>query len=144
MERRTATRLQRVAEPSNLLTFNPEKYRKLVSPYDPKADLTARARSFLHSNCSTCHVEAGGGNAQMELEFTTEADKMRVLGVKPLHSTFGLAGARLIAPGRPERSVLLHRVSMREQGHMPPLATSVVDREAVKMLREWVAGMKPE
>jgi hypothetical protein len=33
-------------------------------------------------------------------------------------------------------------MSYREAGHMPPLATSVVDREAVRMMRGWVAQMK--
>ena len=43
-----------------------------------------------------------------------------------------------IAPGHPERSVLLHRMSHRKEGAMPPLATSMVDREAVEILREWI------
>jgi uncharacterized repeat protein (TIGR03806 family) len=144
LERMTATRLQRSAQSSSLLTFAPESYRKLVDPYDGRADLTARARSFLHSNCSTCHVEAGGGNSAMELEFTTKADAMRVLDVKPLHNTFGLTESRLIAPGVPERSVLLRRISTREPGHMPPLSTNRVDEAAVKMLREWIVAMKAE
>ena len=78
MHRQTATRGQREPVPSSLLALPPEKYRRLVDPYDPKADLTARARSYLHANCAQCHVEAGGGNAQMELEFTTQLDKMRI------------------------------------------------------------------
>ena len=114
----------------------------LVDPYDPKADLTARARSYLHSNCAQCHVEAGGGNAQIDLEFTTKLDKMRVLDVPPQHHTFGLMEARLIAPGDPERSVLLYRMAHRREGHMPPLATSLVDEPAVAMLREWIRQMK--
>jgi hypothetical protein len=39
---------------------------KLVDPYDSTQDLEARARSYLHVNCSVCHIEAGGGNAKME------------------------------------------------------------------------------
>ena len=122
----------------------PEKYRRLVDPYDAKADLTARARSYLHANCAQCHVEAGGGNAQMELEFTTTLERMRIVDVKPLHHTFGLPDARLVAPGNPERSALLHRVANRDAGHMPPLATSVVDQQAVRLLRDWIAQLKPE
>ena len=122
--------------------FIDEKYRKLVDPYDPQANLTARARSYLHSNCAQCHVEAGGGNAQIDLEFTTPLKDMRLVGVKPQHHTFGLKDARLIAPGHPERSVLLHRMAHRREGHMPPLATSLVDEPAVAMLREWIRQLK--
>jgi uncharacterized repeat protein (TIGR03806 family) len=128
---------------SPLTTFPVEKYRRLADPSDPKADLADRARSYLHANCSQCHVEAGGGNAQMELEFTTKPTKTRILDVKPVHDTYGLTEARLIAPGHAERSVLLQRLSHRGPGHMPPLATSVVDQDAVKLLREWIGQMKP-
>ncbi len=115
---------------------------KLVDPYDRTQDIDKRARSWIHANCSQCHVEAGGGNARMELEFTTAREGMRVFDVKPLHHTFGLPDARLIAPGHPERSVLLHRISNRGDGHMPPLATNVVDREAVELVREWIEKSK--
>jgi hypothetical protein len=121
-----------------LLTFRPEKYRLLVDPYDPKQDVSLRARSYLHANCAQCHVEAGGGNAQMELEFTKQLSETRLVDVKPLHDTFGLADARLVSPGHPERSVLLRRISHRDAGHMPPLATSQVDRAAVQVIHDWI------
>jgi uncharacterized repeat protein (TIGR03806 family) len=123
------------------IDYAKKKYRSLVDPYDPKADLTLRARSYLHSNCSQCHVEAGGGNAQFDAEFTTALDKTTLINVKPQHHTFNIPDARLIAPGHPERSVLLYRVSHRKEGHMPPLATSMVDEPAVAMLREWIRQM---
>jgi glucose/arabinose dehydrogenase len=142
MERHATGKGQREAVESSLLTLPPEKYRRLVDPYDAKADLTLRARSYLHSNCAQCHVEAGGGNAQIDLEFTTKLEQMRLVNVKPQHHTFGLPDARLIAAGHPDRSVLLHRMAHREAGHMPPLATSLVDRPAVAMLREWIRQLK--
>jgi uncharacterized repeat protein (TIGR03806 family) len=131
------------AAPSKPTAFSPEKYRRLVDPYDPRQDVSRRARSYLHANCAQCHVEAGGGNAQMELEFTTPLDKMRLIDVKPVHDTFGLPDARLVAPGNPERSVLLRRMSHREAGHMPPLATSVVDRDAVRLMHDWIKQLPP-
>jgi uncharacterized repeat protein (TIGR03806 family) len=141
MEKQDPARLQRGPAATDQLAFAPERYRKLADPYDAKADLDRRARSYLHANCAMCHVEAGGGNAQMELEHNVRPEKMRIFDVKPVHSTFGLPDARLVAPGAPERSVLLHRVGHRGAGHMPPLATSLVDRAAVEMLREWVKQM---
>jgi hypothetical protein len=115
-----------------------------VNPYDKSADLTARAKSWLHANCSSCHVEAGGGNAQMELEFTTALEKMRLVDAKPVHQTFGLPDAKLIVPGVPERSVLLHRMSSRgeKSGQMPPLATRRVDTEGLDLMREWCRSLK--
>ena len=115
---------------------------KLADPYGNDGSVETRARSYLHSNCSQCHIEAGGGNSQMELEFITPLDKMRLIDAKPVHDTFGIKDAKLIAPGHPERSVLLQRITHRDKGHMPPLATSLVDQETVKLMEEWIRRMK--
>lgn len=114
----------------------------LVDPADATQDLAKRAKSWLHVNCSSCHVEAGGGNAQIELEFATALDKMRLLDAKPLHHTFDVPEARLVAPGQPERSVLLKRVGTRGPNQMPPLASNRVDEAGLKLLRDWVASLK--
>jgi uncharacterized repeat protein (TIGR03806 family) len=121
-----------------------EKRGKLANPYDTSTDLEALARSYLHANCSVCHVEAGGGNAQMELEFTRERDKMNLFSARPQHDTFGIDNAMLVTPGDPNRSVLYQRISRRGPGQMPPLGTAVVDQHAVQVIREWIAQMKPE
>jgi hypothetical protein len=67
---------------------------------------------------------------------------MGIFDVEPTHHHFGKQDAKLIAPGTPERSVLLHRVGMRGPGQMPQLATNRVDEAAMKMLRQWVTEMK--
>jgi glucose/arabinose dehydrogenase/mono/diheme cytochrome c family protein len=134
---------QRPAKASAFLHQSPGSFRKLVDPYDPAQDLTARAKSWLHANCASCHVEAGGGNAAMELEFATALDKMRVKGVPPLHHKFDLPDAKLVAPGRPDASVLLKRVSLRGPHQMPPLSSNRVDDRGVALLWEWIATMKP-
>ena len=117
--------------------------RHLVDPYDSGQSLEARARSYLHANCSVCHVEAGGGNAKMELGFTTAPERMNVFGARPQHDTFGIDNAMLIFPGAPERSVLYQRLSRRGRGQMPPLVSSVVDDRAVALFRDWIREMKP-
>lgn len=116
---------------------------KLVDAYDAAQDLEARARSYLHVNCSVCHVEAGGGNARMELGFNTKAAKMNVFEQRPQHDTFGIHNAMLVAPGDPERSVLYQRVSRRGRGQMPPVASPAVDHRAVELIAEWIRRMKP-
>lgn len=117
---------------------------KLVDPRDPRADLEQRARSYLNVNCSGCHVDAGGGNAKMLLSFATPREKMNLIGARPQHDTFGISNAMLIAPGAPERSVLIHRLEKRGTGQMPPLVSNRVDDEAIKLLSAWIAQLKPE
>lgn len=121
-----------------------DRLSRLVNPYDVTQDLDARARSYLHANCSVCHVEAGGGNSQMQLQFSTSRRRMNLFEARPQHDTFGIANAMLIAPGDPERSVLYQRISRRGRGQMPPLVTSQVDKEAVKLFSDWIAQMKSE
>ena len=132
----------RVLEHLGMLTGKPADPKHLVDPYDPKQDLTLRARSWLHANCSSCHVEAGGGNAQFNAEFVTPLDKMRLVNEKAVHQTFDLPDAKLIAPGAPERSVLLYRIGLRGPGQMPPLATHRTDAAGLALMREWVKSLK--
>jgi len=114
---------------------------RLADPYDTAQPLDARARSYLHVNCSVCHVEAGGGNSQMDLRFTLDAGRMKLLEARPQHDTFGLPNAMLVAPGGPDRSVLVHRLSRSGPGQMPPLVRAVVDVQAVNLVRDWIQSM---
>ena len=82
---------------------------KLADAYDTNEDLESRARSYLHVNCSVCHVGAGGGNSRIQLSFATSREDMNVIGARPQHDTFGIADAMLIAPGDPDRSILYQR-----------------------------------
>jgi uncharacterized repeat protein (TIGR03806 family) len=116
---------------------------RLVNPYEARAPLEARVRSYLHVNCSNCHVQEGGGNARMELGLTTPLRGTRLIDEDPAHSRFDITDARLVAPGAPERSVLYQRVARRGTGQMPPLVSAEVDREAVGLIAEWIRGLQP-
>jgi uncharacterized repeat protein (TIGR03806 family) len=115
----------------------------LVDPHDTSHDLDARARSYLHVNCSVCHMEAGGGNAKMELRASTKPDEMKIFDTRPQHDTFGIDNAMLVARGDPARSVLYQRVSRRGRGQMPPIVSTTVDDRAVALLGDWIRSMKP-
>ena len=116
---------------------------RLVDPYDPKAPLEARVRSYLDVNCSTCHVNEGGGNALMQLDLSTPTRKMRLIDETPVHSGLGLPDPKLVASGHPERSVLIQRISRRGGDQMPPLVSTEVDRQAVQFITDWVRGLTP-
>ena len=117
---------------------------RLVNPYDASQDLEARARSYLHVNCSSCHVAAGGGNSRIQLNLEQKREEMQLVGVFPQHQTFGLSAALLVAPAEPQRSILYHRISRRGPGQMPPRGTHVVDHEAVQLIHDWIAQLPPQ
>ena len=88
------------------------------------------------------------GNAAIDLEFltaygTTPIKKTNAINKQPMHHTFGLPNAKIIAAGDPERSVLLCRVARRGPGQMPQLTTSIVNQRAVDLFREWIESIPP-
>ena len=114
---------------------------RLPDPADTTQPLEARVRSYLHSNCANCHVKEGGGNSKITLAFDSPLEKTAIVNVGPVHDSFDLPDAKLIKPSDPLASVLLHRIRHRGRGQMPPLATSVVDRNAVEMITQWITKM---
>jgi glucose/arabinose dehydrogenase/mono/diheme cytochrome c family protein len=134
---------QRQITSGSLFLHPPDKLPHLVDPYDAKLDLNLRARSYLHANCAQCHVKEGGGNAKFSVDFLLDLGETKLIDARPQHHTFDLTDARLVAPGAPERSVLLHRMALRGAGQMPQLGTNVVDQPAVALLREWILKLKP-
>jgi hypothetical protein len=116
----------------------PEKLPKLVDYRDPKADLDARARAYLHANCSHCHRKWGGGNADFQLLATLPLKDTGTLNVPPGQGTFDLKDPRILVPGEPDRSLILYRMKLLGLGRMPHIASRVVDERAVQLVHDWI------
>jgi hypothetical protein len=115
----------------------------LIDPYNTSAPTEARVRSYLHVNCSICHVLEGGGNSTMQMDLATPLTKAKLIDEVPTHDKFDIADARIVAAGSPERSVLLRRISRRTTGQMPPLVSTEADQRAIDLITEWIRGLKP-
>jgi uncharacterized repeat protein (TIGR03806 family) len=115
-----------------------EELPKLTDPADPTQPLESRVRSYLHSNCANCHVKEGGGNSKITLANDRPLDKTGLINTVPAHDSFGIPDARLIKPADPLASILLQRMKRRGRGQMPPLGTSLIDKDAVKMITQWI------
>jgi uncharacterized repeat protein (TIGR03806 family) len=120
------------------LTASPEKLPRLADYDDPKFSLNQRARSYLHANCSHCHMKWGGGNAEFQLLATLPLEDTGTVGVRLTHGTFDLKDPRVLVPGEPERSMMLHRMKLLGLGRMPHVASSVVDDKAVRLIHDWI------
>lgn len=141
---------EQLAEPEKLLAagcfdagFVKGSNAKLVDPHDDKQPLETRARSWLHANCASCHREHAGGSAPLMVNVELPTGGIRALDEKPTRGDFGLADARVIAPGLPGNSVLLHRIAKTGVGHMPMIGSREVDARGLRLLADWVRGMAP-
>jgi mono/diheme cytochrome c family protein len=118
-----------------------ENSRQLVSPYDPAETLDARARAYLHVNCSHCHRDNAGGSVPSVMNFELPLDKMLLVNARPVLGDLGLHQGKVIAPGEPFSSVLLFRASARGRSRMPYLGSELVDEQGIALLREWIASL---
>lgn len=131
---------------------------RLIPLEEKRVSIERRVRSYLHANCAHCHLDGGGG-ANIRLRASAP---MRIswLLEPPTHGDFGLDDARVIVPGKPERSVLFYRLATGGMGRMPPIGPHPSDfahaygRVGIGslgthnqfMLREvhdWILGLKP-
>ena len=109
-----------------------------------KADVAAAARAYLDVNCAHCH-RPGGSASNSGLDLRWEQDDPKALGVmkRPVAAGRG-AGEHLfdIVPGRPDASILLHRMLSAEPGvAMPELGKATVDTEGTEAVRRWIESM---
>jgi hypothetical protein len=75
---------------------------------------------------------------EIPLEATGACDAPPTLG------DLGIPDARIIAPGDPDRSELLSRMSRRDFAGMPPVASRLPDPAGVALIRAWIESLTPD
>jgi uncharacterized repeat protein (TIGR03806 family) len=111
----------------------------LPVPHD-EGDLGARARSYLHANCSNCHRPESTG-AAIDLRFTTPLGDTKACDAAAQNGDLGIDDAKIIDPGSPATSLLVARPERLDANRMPPLASSAVDEQGVALLTQWIEGL---
>ncbi|MGD9856984.1 MAG: PQQ-dependent sugar dehydrogenase, partial [Planctomycetaceae bacterium] len=111
--------------------------------WDASADLNERGRAYLHVNCGHCHFPGGGGTASFDLRSNSPLAEMRLIGHRPTQGAFGIPSAQVVAAGDPYHSVLLYRMAKLGRGRMPHAGSDVVDRDGVRLIRDWIQQLPP-
>ena len=111
---------------------------------DEAMPLESRARAYLDINCAHCHNRRGSAsNSGLFLTYEEGAPVHLGIGKRPVAAGRGSGGLSFaIAPGQPERSIMLYRLKSLEPGiAMPEVGRSLVHEEGVSLLSDWIAGM---
>lgn len=111
---------------------------------DPAEPLEARARAYLDANCAHCHSATGmASNSGLFLDLEETRPAALGIGKRPVAAGRGSGGLEVaIEPGRPDRSILVHRMASTEPGvMMPELGRGLVHEEGLELVRAYVAAM---
>ncbi len=134
------------AERGILEGFEKEKAAAAMPHFsDEKAPLEARAKSWLDANCGHCHRAGGPANTSgLMLDWAEKNLEKMGLGKPPVAAGRATGGLRFsIVKGRPDESILVHRIESLDPGvMMPELGRSQRDEAGIRLVREWIEKMK--
>ena len=105
------------------------------------APVKAAARAYLDVNCAHCHrPDAGASNSGLDLRW--EQDDPAALGVMKHPVAAGRGAGKLlydVVPGRPDESILYHRMASTEPGiAMPELGKDTLDPAGLAAVQAWI------
>jgi hypothetical protein len=117
-----------------------------VTPRVPGNETEQAALGYLHANCSHCHntsrPKRSGARCfdpEDDVDFSLRAGEGAAVSET---NTYRTVTDEYLESGRPKSSALIKLVSQRSRfRQMPPLATEVVDTDAVGVLRRWIEEM---
>lgn len=108
--------------------------------------LEQRARAYIDVNCAHCHNPKGdASNTGLYLEYEqTDAAHLGILK-EPVSAGGGAGGLNYdIIPGDAAHSIFAYRMNSAEPGTaMPELARTIVHKEGVQLITDWINQMKP-
>jgi uncharacterized repeat protein (TIGR03806 family) len=117
----------------------------LYSIDDTSASHELRARSYLHANCAHCHQPNGNAPTPLDLRFTTPLSQMNACDIDPLEGDLGISGIKILDPqgsfNQPNSIMVTRMESLDTANRMPPLATDIVDVDALDVLKNWIDGL---
>lgn len=108
----------------------------------PVADV---ARGYLDVNCAHCHNPAGAAsNSGLFLGWEISDPVMLGIGKRPVAAGRGSGGLEFsVVPGKPEQSILYHRMASLEGGvSMPEVGRASLDRYGLAIIHAWIRGLR--
>ena len=113
---------------------------------DPHSgNVAQRVRAYLSVNCAHCH--SPGGNARttgLDLRYLQQDPSKIGVWKTPVAAGRGSGGHSYdIVPGKPEKSILMHRLQSNDlAARMPNIGNRIVHEEAVELIRQWISQME--
>jgi hypothetical protein len=116
----------------------------LANATNTSASVEFRARSYLAANCVQCHQPGGVAvqQANWDARIVTPLAAAGIVDGALAHD-LGNTNNRVVKFGSLSNSIMHFRVANLGSSHMPPLATSVINTQAVQLLTDWITLPPP-
>lgn len=136
-------------EEKGILAGLPEDHSSIPSLpkwEDPEdGTIASRARAWLDINCAHCHNPHGPASTS-GFFLDIHQDDPSVWGVykTPVAAGRGSGGLKYdIHPGKPQSSILVYRIGSTDPGvMMPEVGRSLVHKEGLAVVKQWIAEME--
>ncbi len=101
----------------------------VVAPCVFAVDFEQEVEPILMANCVGCHAknEPAAGLQLLSIDTILEGSSQR----------------KVLTPGKPDESLLLHVITGEAEPKMPPKPLLPLEDEEVEVLRKWIASMEP-
>jgi hypothetical protein len=131
------------SSPSKTLGWSPLQLAAEIDRDDPISE----GLGYLHANCGHCHGDGGIAMASVDMVLRLELVDGRIDATRVLASTVdreattGVGRARRIAPGDPEQSAIIYRMTQLDGDRMPPLGTHAIDEQGVLQVSRMIEAL---
>lgn len=123
---------------------SPNTSARHIRPEESDMPIGSHVRSYLDVNCAFCHMPGGTTPGAIDLRESVSLAATGLVNGIP-NNQGGNAANRLVKPGVPDESVLLHRVAASNGfSRMPPIASNVLDQDAIDDIRTWIRDNLPQ
>lgn len=132
-----------------LLRGLPERLLRQAPRIAADTPVERAALGYLHGNCGHCHND-DGSPPPVGLRLAQSAADAQGARQRVLASTLGAVGrfrpaggldTPVVAPGRPEHSLLALRLRSRQPAtQMPPLGSRAADTEGIALVERWITN----
>jgi len=116
-----------------------------VSPWtNEAASAETRVRAYLQGNCAVCHQPGGPSRGLFDARLSTPLAQAGLINGPVAAGDLGIAGAGIIVPGSPEKSILYQRLKRTDFFRMPPVKFHNDLPPILPVLAEWIRSLRPE
>ena len=109
----------------------------------PHAPVEARVRAYLQANCAVCHQPGGASRGVFDARITTPLAQAGIVNGDLAAGDLGIAGAKIVVPGSPDKSILVRRLKDTGFFRMPATQTHNDLSPIVPVIEEWIRSLAP-